>query len=190
MWLVSKEDFNLAAPLPTHGSELVFCDGEGGERCSVPPSPPSPEFTPASPKLPLSEPSCPPHIPMPFSLTDTLSDSRAPSIIVASSSVRRRRDRRRRLLTGCDSLASVSAVWSVSVSSSRLYGLLSGSFKTVLGEAQHQPASHTEGGFLLHGARTVPDAQAHPPAPVLAYFMPFLPPPPVSVSLGPSLLLL
>lgn len=56
-------------------------------------------------------------LPTPFSLTEALSDS--PSISVASLSVRRRRDLRRRLADRLDSLASVSAVWSVSVLVSR-----------------------------------------------------------------------
>lgn len=54
-------------------------------------------------------------IPIPFSPTEALSDSLMPSIIVASSSVLRRRDRLRRFAGNKDSLASVSAVWSVSV---------------------------------------------------------------------------
>lgn len=56
-------------------------------------------------------------LPTPFSLTEALSDS--PSISVTSLSVRRRRDLRRRFADRLDSLASVSAVWSVSVLVSR-----------------------------------------------------------------------
>lgn len=69
-------------------------------------------------------------LPRPFSLSEALSDSLMPSITVVSSSVRRRRERLRRLMFIWDSLASVSAVWSVSVLSSRLYGFASGSFRT------------------------------------------------------------
>lgn len=55
-------------------------------------------------------------LPIPFSLVEALSDSLMPSISVASSSVLRRRDLLRRFAGKLDSLASVSAVWSVSVS--------------------------------------------------------------------------
>lgn len=54
-------------------------------------------------------------LPIPFSLMEALSDSLMPSISVVSSSVLRRRDLLRRFAGKLDSLASVSAVWSVSV---------------------------------------------------------------------------
>lgn len=85
-------------------------------------------------------------LPIPFSLTEALSDS--PSISVASLSVRRRRDLRRRFADRLDSLASVSAVWSVSVLvSMEPYVRLSSLLRSPAAESLL--ASHTSNCLML-----------------------------------------
>lgn len=89
-------------------------------------------------------------LPMPFSLSEALSDSLRPSMRVASSSARRRRERRSRPVLRCDSLPSVLAVCSVSVLSSTLNGLLSGSLNT-------KPVSRKHRRGKAHGKLQKPD---------------------------------